>query len=271
MKANDWLQSATQRLQQAGIESARLDALLLCEDALQIDRAQLLAHPELELTDEQVLTLDTLIQRRTTHEPLAYIRGHAEFYGRSFLVNRYVLVPRPESEAIITSLLRLAPDAASVADIGTGSGALAITAALETQAQVAATDIDPDCLAVAQANADNLNVKIQYFPGDMLEPFLQKSCNFRPDVLLANLPYVPENYQINQAAAHEPKLALFAGNNGLDLYLRMFEQTTALPQQPELILTESLTFQHAALQQIAIEHGYVLIEAEGLIQAFRPA
>src|SRR4051812_18952492 len=94
-------------LRDAGIGTARLDAMVLLEDCLSKDRAHLLAHPELELTAEQEKLLDAQIKRRLAHEPLAYIRGKTEFYGRDFLINKYVLEPRPESETIIDLLKKL--------------------------------------------------------------------------------------------------------------------------------------------------------------------
>jgi len=267
MRASDWLGQTTATLTTASIDSARLDALILLEDYTGHDRAYLLAHPELEV-DENALS--AAVQRRTGHEPLAYIRGHAEFYGRTFMVNEHVLVPRPESESLIELLKRLAPPQAAIADMGTGSGCLAVTAALEVpDVTVAAVDIDEACLAVAKQNAVMHTAQVQLLHGDMLAPFLQKSCNFTPTVLLANLPYVPVNYPINAAAGHEPALALFAGPDGLDAYRKLFAQLKKLPTAPALIITEALLTQHDALEALAAASGYQLVANEGLAQAFR--
>ncbi len=269
MNLNDWLRTAQKRLETAGITTARLDSLVLLEDQLQLDRAYLLTYPEALLSAENEAALDLALQRREKHEPLAYIRGFSEFYGRKFVVNAHVLEPRPESETIIELLKKCAPGATQIADIGTGSGALAITAQLELPgAAIYAVDIDKSCLQVLEINAALHNVRIAYAKGDLLEPFLQKSCNFVPDVLLANLPYVPQDYKVNDAARHEPAVALFGGADGLDLYRTMFGQIGHMPVKPTWIFAESLPEQHPALSELAADAGYALRVEDDFIQAF---
>ena len=147
MTTKNWLGGATRQLEAAGIETARLDALVLLEDCLGIDRARILAEPALELSATQTTKLTKLLKRRARHEPLAYIRGHSEFYGREFVITPAVLTPRPESEAIIDMLGELSSsgdlsrtvtkngtrpnNAIKIADVGAGSGALGISAKLE--------------------------------------------------------------------------------------------------------------------------------------------
>lgn len=270
MKANSWLTDAQAQLEQAGIATARLDALVLLEDCLQTDRVRILAHPDTPLTAAQAATLSEQLARRCRHVPLSYIRGKTEFYGREFYLNDSVLEPRPESETMIDMLKELGRPAAAIADIGTGSGALAVTAKLELpDSSVAAVDIDDACLRVAARNASQHRAAIRLFPGDLLQPFLQKSCNFVPDVLLCNLPYVPDNFQINRAATHEPSLALFGGQDGLDVYRRLFAQAAQLPVMP-LILTESLPPQHPALAAIAADYGCAQHTEQDFIQLFKP-
>lgn len=271
MKANDWLAQAQTQLQQADIATARLDALVLLEDCLLQDRAYILAHPELQLSPKRLSILQQQLTRRSNHEPLAYIRGKTEFYGRKFFIDERVLEPRPESETMIELLKQQAQPTSTIADIGTGSGALAITAQLELpEARVAAVDIDPACLSVAAKNAAFHKADVTLFPGDLLQPFLQKSCNFAPDVLLCNLPYVPDNFQINHAATHEPALALFGGPDGLDLYRTLFAQAAKLPKKP-VILTESLPPQHPALTDIVTSYDYRQKVEDDFIQLFVPA
>jgi release factor glutamine methyltransferase len=132
MQIDRWLRSVEETLQGAGVSTARLDALVLLEDYLGKDRALILAHPELELTIEQIATLNEQISKRALHTPLAYIRGKTEFFGREFIINDFVLEPRPESETII-ELVKKLPDITkcTIIDVGTGSGALAITTKLE--------------------------------------------------------------------------------------------------------------------------------------------
>lgn len=267
MHIKSWLQQAQEQLQQADISTARLDCLVLLEDTTGKDRAWLLSHPEYELQGSEIENLNTKIVQRAKHIPLAYIRGHAEFYGREFAVNEHTLVPRPETETIIELLknLDLQPGMC-VLDIGTGSGCIAITAALELpDVFVQACDIDQNCLRIAERNADALQANVHFYESDLLS--MVDAC----DVLLCNLPYVPDNFQINTAATHEPRHALFGGTDGLDLYRTMFKQTTSNDWQPQYVLTESLPPQHEMLADIAKAAGYSVQKTDDFIQLFHRA
>jgi release factor glutamine methyltransferase len=259
MIVSEWLSAAAQTLNAAGVTTARLDSLVLLEDCLQKERSHLLAHPETKLTNAQEKTLTTQLERRAQHEPLAYIRGTTEFYGRDFIIDHRVLEPRPESETIIELLKGLKlPVKPQIVDVGTGSGMLAITAKLELpQAVVTAVDIDPNCLAVGVQNAQKHQLDITFLEQDLYDG--------PADILLCNLPYVPDNFQINQAAMHEPRLAIFGGSDGLDLYRKLFSQ---LKHKPTYILTESLPPQHETLAAIATEYGYTLAKTDDFIQLF---
>lgn len=265
---NQWLKSATETLESAGLESARLDSLILLEDALGKDRTHLLAHPEIELSNEQITALNDKLVRRVTHEPLAYIRGKCEFYGREFNVNHTVLVPRPESESII-ELLKEYGDIPTIIDVGTGSGALAITAQLnKPTSTVIAVDIDENCLKIAQQNAVALGAKnISFKHGDLLRG-LQLDTAPAPIAILANLPYVPDAYPINKAATHEPDLALFGGTDGLDPYRILFDQLAEYDDTPLIVISESLESQHHNLAGIAKNHGFIPSKTLGLAQVF---
>lgn len=265
VKANDWLENAVVRLRDAGIGSARLDALIMLEDELQKDRSQLLAHPELVLSKSRQKRLNAKLRRRCNHVPLAYIRGFSEFYGRKFKVNKYVLEPRPESETMIELLKKLKIPSPQIADIGTGSGCLGITAALELHTQdVDLYDIDSSALAVAKHNTSLHELKLKAYKKDLL-----KDCAHPYDVLLANLPYVPDHYQINQAAAMEPRGAIFGGSDGLDIYRRLFRQIGSKDWRPRFVLTESLPPQHKTLVSIAQDYGYAQYKRSDFIQVFR--
>lgn len=262
---DNWLYQAQQKLTTAGVGTARLDCLVLLEDRLNKDRTHLLAHPELQLSTEQQKLLSLQILRRSQHEPLAYIRGKAEFYGREFLVNEHVLVPRPESETII-DLLKAAklPDPPYIVDVGTGSGTLGITAKLELpSALVDLVEIDQSALEVAQRNAQKLGAEVECIQSDLLQS-IDTFC----DVILANLPYVPDGFLINRAAKNEPRLALFGGKDGLGLYRRMFAQLKEWPRKPTVILAESLPEQHASLSNIANAAGFKLVKTDDFIQQF---
>jgi release factor glutamine methyltransferase len=265
MNIQEWLKEATKQLETAGIGTARLDCLILLEDVTGKDRSYILAHPENVLTAGQLQQLEELLARRMRHEPLAYIREKTEFYGRTFYVNHSVLEPRPETETMIELLKGLQlPKSALIADIGTGSGAIAITAKLALpQTEVIAVDIDPHCLDVATRNAERLGANVTFHKSDLLA-----SLTSNPDIILANLPYVPDTYHINEAALEEPRIAIFGGPDGLDLYRKMFNQISGLPKKPQYILTESLPFQHHGLATIARKHGYIQDQKSDFIQVF---
>lgn len=265
MKVGTWLHDATQELLSAGIETARLDCLVLMEDILNKNRTHLLAHPDEELTIAQLDTLKQYIVRRANHEPLAYIRGHTEFYGRTFLVDKHVLEPRPESETMIEMLLAAAlPAQPHIADIGTGSGALGITAALELRtAHVDLIDIDHAALAIAEKNVNMFSIKSKLIQSDLLT-----NLSITYDVILANLPYVPDNFHINPAAQAEPRIAIFGGPDGLDLYRRMFAQISQLKRKPLFVFTETLPPQHENLALIAKDAGLHVTAHNDFIQQF---
>lgn len=246
---------------------------MLLEDFLNTNRTHLLAHPERELKDGDISQLDHLIARRARHEPLAYIRRKTEFYGRSFYIDHRVLEPRPESEAMISLLKSLIPGLrkdgpCAVVDVGTGSGALAITAKLELpDLEIYATDIDPGCLKIARKNGQNLSADINLIHTDLfssLFPMLPATCY----LLLCNLPYVPDNFHVNPAAMQEPRRAIFGGQDGLDLYRVLFRQIDYRKQKPRLIFTESLPPQHEKLAEIALSAGFKLLQEEDFIQVF---
>ncbi len=272
MKIDEFLASAIQQLSAAGISTARLDCLVLLEDVLNTNRTQILAHPERKLTEVEAHKLDAMLARRSNHVPLAYVRGKTEFYGRDFAINTHVLEPRPESETMLDMLQELAPAPRTIVDVGTGSGALAITAKrLVPNAIVYAIDIDDKCLQLAKRNATSLNADITFLSGNLIEPLRDVPLN-TPLILLCNLPYVPDEFHINRAATHEPRLALFGGPDGLDLYRQLFVQITGQSShhRPEAILAESLPPQHEVLASIAANHGYRMSHELDFIQLFTP-
>jgi release factor glutamine methyltransferase len=258
------LKKSTAALTAAGIGTARLDCLVIMEHVLQKDRSYLLAHPDTEVSSSLSTKFTQLLQRRTVHEPLAYILGKVEFYGREFYVDARVLVPRPESETLITLLRGSSYDV--LADIGTGSGALAITAKLEHDAtSVLAVDIDEGCLKVARKNARNQAADVSFYSGDLTEPIKHMLTDH--SVLLCNLPYVPDAHKVNRAALLEPRAAIFGGKDGLDVYRRLFSQLAGLKCKPD-VLCESLPFQHNTLITIAEACGYTPKITDDFVQYF---
>lgn len=217
------LRAAARRLDAAQIDAPRLVAETLLAHALDLSRGQILARFELPLAPSQLTIYQTLIDRCAAGEPLAYVLGHREFYGLDFRVDRRVLIPRPETEVLIDVALAIAPRPdCHIADIGTGSGAIAVTlAARLPQARVIATDISPGAIEVASENARRHGVadRVTFKIGDLLAPL-----EAPVDVIVANLPYVRSREWTHLAdtiRAHEPALAFDGGSDGLTLISRL--------------------------------------------------
>jgi release factor glutamine methyltransferase len=228
----DVLQQGTRQLSQAGLANARLDAQVLLGHVLGVERATLYAYPERTLSPEQEERFRLLLERRAHAEPVAYLVGHKEFYGRDFLVDQRVLIPRPETELLVEVALRHIQRKFAegmqplVADVATGSGAIPITLALEESRlpYLYASDISSDALAVAYLNCQHHHVeqRVHLLQGDLLAPLPEAV-----DVLTANLPYVGTDEMESldpDVRAHEPHLALFSGPHGLDLLQRFCKE-----------------------------------------------
>jgi len=237
----DARREAVERLAAVSVTPA-LDADLLLCAALGVERAFLLAHLDDELTDNTAAQFAAWLDRAVSGEPIAYILGVRGFYDREFTVTPAVLIPRPETELLLEQalawaeihLVRLA------ADIGTGSGALAVTfAAHVPSAQIIAVDISLAALAVARSNAEQHNVagRVTFLHGDLLEPLIERGLS--PDLIMANLPYIPGGDLTALAVTkHEPRLALDGGPDGLDLIRRLLAQAAKLCQPGALLLLE---------------------------------
>lgn len=271
MRIDTWLAQSEMALKQTGITTARLDVLVLLEDTTHKDRSWLLAHPEHELTPTLLKAGDRLLARRVNREPLAYIRGKAEFYGREFAVTPDVLIPRPESEAIIDLLTGVAKrhDINTVIDIGTGSGCLAITAKKELpDVHVTGVDISSEALRIARKNARLHHAQIQWKQMDIGTDGLPRMPKTRPYILLANLPYVPDGLITSPEITKEPEIALFSGPDGLDHYRVLFAATEQLVNKPMAIITEALASQQPDLAHIARRREYRLADTNDLAQCF---
>ena len=272
MNVDQLLRWAQDQLEDAKIATARLDALVLLEDCSGINRAKLLYDPNIQLDNFIITKYKNLIKLRVTHIPIAYIRGKTEFYGRNFLINKHVLEPRPESETLIDELKNIIDinqaNKISIIDVGTGSGALGITADLELHpAQIYATDINKSCLKIATQNALIYKSNIKFLHGNLIEPIPNESWD-NNSIIIANLPYVPNNWKINTHALHEPKSAIFGGQDGLLFYRRLFKQVSILKKRPTYILTESMPPQHQELNSIASSYGFKLLNTNDFISIF---
>ena len=211
----------TELLAASGTLEPRLTAELLLCHAVHCERTYLYAHPERELREVEWLHYGRWLHERMQGKPLQYITKTQEFYGRPFTVTPDVLIPRPETELLIDVILRRRPGARLIVDVGTGSGAIAVTLALELKASVIATDISIAALRVAQASAREVNVR--FLTADLLTPVADAAV----DVVVSNPPYVSladrETMQ-REVRDWEPHLALFAGETGLDVYRKLIPQ-----------------------------------------------
>ena len=205
---------------------------LLLKHYLQCSRSQLLASLHDDLGQDVWQTFENAIYLHIEGNPVQYMIGYEEFYGRTFNVNEAVLIPRPETEELVYHTLAkmktLFPNRQDLrlVDVGTGSGAIAITMKSERPSLlVTATDIMDNALAVAKDNASQLGVDICFVQGDLLQPFMESNQKF--DIVLSNPPYIPEcdiEVMSEVVTEHEPHTALFAGADGLVLYRRLCEE-----------------------------------------------
>lgn len=265
-----WLETASVKLKLAGIPSARLDAELLLAKAIEKSREYILSHPETPLRKGWTLAqLKTNLKRRCMREPMAYILGQKEFYGRMFQVNKDVLIPRPESEVMIELLGGLRPSRATIIDVGTGSGCLAISATLKfPTSRVIATDTSKKALIVAKTNAKKYDAQVTFLEGSLLEPVRHKG--FQPLIILANLPYVDESWrEVSPETAYEPRDALYATDNGLELVLRLITQAKAILPKKSFLLLEADPRQHDAIVQYGTAQGFTLHKKQDFILALK--
>jgi release factor glutamine methyltransferase len=208
-----------------GLDSPRLDAELLVAHALQIDRVRLYMDLDRPLVPDELAAIRALVIRRRKREPLAYVIGTREFFGRSFAVTPAVLVPRPETETLVERALELLPPDAEgpVLDVGTGSGCIALTLAAERRAlQMDATDLAEAALAVAARNAERLGVaaRVRFYCGDLFAALPEPR---RYALVVSNPPYISLNERpaLAPELAREPEEALFAGEDGLAIIRRL--------------------------------------------------
>lgn len=268
MKVKYWIQQYTKSLQQADITSPQLDAELILATVLKKDRPYVHAHPEYFLNRRETTEADALLQRRLKREPLAYILENKEFYGRSFYVTKDVLIPRPESEEIIESLKYNLPHSAiRLLDIGTGSGALGITAKLEFPSlRVTLADISPHALQVARKNAKKLGAHpLRYIQSNLLEHWLRHNKAQPFDAIIANLPYVDPQWECSPETEYEPDLALFAKDSGLSLIKACIDQAYNLLIPKGLLILEADIRQHSQLKAYALKHDFSVVSQNGLI------
>lgn len=254
------LLQATERLS-AVSESPRLDAELLLSRALDVQRSYLFAHPDDEMDAQAMERFEGLVARRADGMPLAYITGIREFWSMPLVVTKDVLVPRPETELLVEQALCRLPkrSTASVLDLGTGSGAIALAIAKERPSwTVVATDIDDDAIVVARENARRQSLpNIEFLVGSWIEPVASRQF----DLVVSNPPYVAADDPALRKLRHEPRHALVSGDDGLDAIRHIATAAGTVLRPGGDLLLEHGHDQHGAVRELLGDAGWKQIEA----------
>ena len=266
MTVHDLLSDAVNALEIAGIPSARLDAEVLLSFCRNCDRLEFLKNPDMLINEKQIAGFRNLIARRLQWEPVAYITGRKEFWTMTLQVNKDVLIPRPDTEIVVEETLAVCRkiDSAeiNILDIGTGSGAIALALAKEISiAKIVATDISAVALAMAKKNALALKLEnnIDFRQGDLFEPVENKF-----DIIVCNPPYIAqEEYEKLPAGVknYEPEVALLAGKEGTEFYVKLIYQTPDYLKKNGWLLLEIGAKQEKPVRGLMEESGfYEIIE-----------
>ncbi|MDE2940138.1 MAG: peptide chain release factor N(5)-glutamine methyltransferase [Chloroflexota bacterium] len=252
------VQQTHRTLEASHIPDARLEAEVMLMNVMRMQRHDLFSQQETELTSQQEQALAEIMERRLLREPLAYILQYKEFYGVNLLVNPNVLIPRPETEclvehALFMALMGMETPELVIADVGTGTGAIAINLALHLPAaRIFAVDCADDVLDVAAYNvrAHNVMDRVSLGKGDLLEPVPEPV-----DLVLANLPYIPSERipNLQPEVRQEPQLALDGGPDGLDLIRRLLQQAPGKLKDHGIVLLELDPEQVPAVESLAKE------------------
>lgn len=245
-------------------DSEELLLFALRRDVPSATRAWLIAREKSAVTPDVALAFDSLMKRRVAGEPTQYITGESEFYGLPFNVTRAVLIPRPETEHLVEKAILMAQRISQprIVDVGTGSGAIAIALACKLpDAQIAATEVSPDALAIARGNAERNGMadRIRFLEGDLLRPVAGELFDF----VVSNPPYVPERDRASLAVEvrdYEPAQALFAGEDGLAVYRRLIPAALAALAPGGYLVLEIGYGQSEAVRDLLLRAGFAGIE-----------
>ncbi len=263
-----WLKNAAKSMKDTGIPSARLDAELILANTLRKNRTYLHAHLDEEIDPRRVDIANARLDLRLDRVPMAYILGYKEFYRRKFTVSPAVLVPRPESEDMISLFLDATAgeiEQKVLIDVGTGSGCLGITAALErTNISVILSDISKDALRIAEKNADEHRARVKIQQQSLLNGQLEPV-----DYIFANLPYVDKDWEVSPELQYEPKIALFTEDGGLKLILELIRQAPRCLTPNGQLFIEADPIQHERIIQAAAKQNFKLAAIQSYIIVLR--
>ena len=275
MLISEWLQTAASELKLKGVESHNLDSRLILKHITGLDDTAIIAG-NYRLSEAELTKLNLMLQKRLAGEPLAYLIGSAGFFGRKFFVDPSVLIPRAETEGLIENILALnLPPEPSILDVGTGSGIIGITLALEIEeSEVTISDLSPAALKVASHNVnkfiDQINAKdskIKMVESDLLDNFADAKFN----LIVANLPYVDRAWDwlnLNQLS-YEPSEAVFADSGGLGLITKLIGSSKNNLTIGGFLVLEMDPCQIAEASKFAINQGFEMLEKiEGSLSDF---
>ncbi|MEC3839662.1 peptide chain release factor N(5)-glutamine methyltransferase [Bacillus amyloliquefaciens] len=258
---------ASSYLTEAGREKNAAELLLLNDTGM--DRSKLLANLQEPVGEDELYRFRRHVEMHKEGVPIQYIIGKEQFYGREFFVNDDVLIPRPETEEVVFHLLDKQKrvfsegERLNVIDIGTGSGAIAVTLALECgHFSVAASDISKEALQVAERNAQNLGADVRFLQGDLLTPFI--SSGKKADIIVSNPPYISEEEMADLSDIvrfHEPLHALTDGGDGLKFYKRFMEDLPLVMKDKALVVFEIGYNQGKAVEDL-FRHSFPNAEVE---------
>ena len=237
MTIQEALQQGTKLLEDASVSAPRLNAEVLLAHATGHERSWLYAHGDETLIELWWIHYGRYLHERLSGKPTQYITKRQEFYGREFVVSPDVLIPRPETEHLVEAALEKITSPASIIDVGCGSGAIAISLALETGRTVTGADISLAALKVADQNRRRLNASVHLVASDLLSSFRDRSAS----LIACNPPYVPENDKAltqREVRDYEPHVALFGGLDGLDIYRRLVLEARRVLQPGGWLLME---------------------------------
>ncbi len=259
MRLDNYIKDITGRLTGAGIESARLDCEVLLAHVLNLEKYKLITDGSRELTPDEIKKIESLIKRRCNFEPVAYITGTKEFYSLDFIVNKHVLIPRPETELLVDMAIYWAGMNVSVLDLCTGSGAAAVALKHSRQdLDVFASDISAEALKVARKNSLNINGKgkIKFYRGNLFEPFKGK----RFDVIISNPPYISidEAGSLKKDLFFEPEIALFASEKGRAIIEKIIVESVDYLNEKGTLLLEMGTNQDSFVTKLGEKKGYTV-------------
>jgi release factor glutamine methyltransferase len=266
----DWLDSASHQLATINIPSYNLDADIILENAINKDRSYLRAYPEQKISLNQLKIANNNLKLRLNRVPIAYIIGYKEFYRRQFIVTPDTLIPRPESESIIDTLRIILEEIPKnqqlkLIDVGTGSGCLGITSKLEfPNLDIILSDISSKALKIAFKNSKILSAKVTIIQNDLL-----KNLTVKPNIIIANLPYVDQNWKRSPETNFEPKVALFANDNGLAIIKKLIIQASQSIATNGFLLIEADPTQHNQLIEFAEKYSFDIFYKNGYTITFK--